>query len=98
VIGALPVLSGAVHVSVTSESPPLPVGAPGAPGEVTAAVGVAAAEIGDAGPAPTEFTALTRNSYAVPFVSPVTVAAVVVETPSSKVDQSIMPTMRYSIA
>jgi len=39
-----------------------------------------------AGLVPPEFTALTRNEYVTPFVSPVTVADVAVETPSANVD------------
>ena len=36
-------------------------------------------------PVPTAFTAATRNTYAVPFDNPVTVADAVVEVPSANV-------------
>ena len=49
------------------------------------AVGVAEAGELDA-PVPTEFTADTRKSYDVPFVSPVTVAEVAVDVPSENTD------------
>jgi hypothetical protein len=40
------------------------------------AAGVTAFEAAEAGPVPTAFVAVTRNVYAVPLVSPVTVADV----------------------
>jgi hypothetical protein len=36
-------------------------------------------------PVPTPFTAATRNTYAVPLVSPVTVAPVLLDVPSENV-------------
>ena len=38
---------------------------------------------------PTAFSALTRNVWVAPFTSPVTVAVNAVDTPSSKMDQTL---------
>jgi hypothetical protein len=48
--------------------------------------GVTALDAVDAGPVPAAFMALTLNVYAVPFVSPVTDADVLVDVPSEKVE------------
>jgi len=77
-----PPLDGAVH---DTDNDPLPgvterfVGADGAER------GVTDAELIEYEPVPTELTAATRNTYGVPFVSPVTVAVALEETPSLKV-------------
>nr|WP_246573818.1 hypothetical protein [Kineosporia corallincola] len=46
-------------------------------------------------PVPAEFFAATWNVYALPFVSPVTVAASVVDVPSANVDQELTLLRRY---
>lgn len=43
----------------------------------------------DTVPVPAALTAMTRNVYCVPFVKPVTVALVAVDTPSTKVVQVV---------
>ena len=57
----------------------------GAPGAVTGATGVTAADAVEYAPVPALFTAATRKTYAVPLVSPVTVAEVFGLVPSLKV-------------
>jgi hypothetical protein len=42
--------------------------------------------VDEAVPVPAEVVALTRNRYEVPLVNPVTVAVVLVDVPSLKVD------------
>jgi hypothetical protein len=74
VIAEPPVDAGAVHVTVAWPLPAVAltfVGAPGTP------VGVTEEEALDAVLVPRAFVAVTVNVYAVPFVSPVTVALVV---------------------
>jgi hypothetical protein len=51
-------------------------GWPGAPGRVR---GVAEVDVDEFAPLPATFLASTRNTYAVPFVNPVTITDVVVE-------------------
>ena len=77
-----PFEAGAVHVTVTWVSPGVPAAEVGAPGTV---YGMTADEAVDQEPDPTKFAAFTRNKYDVPFVSPVTVADVEVDTPSVNV-------------
>ena len=57
--------------------------------------GTAAAEL-DTPLLPTTFSALTRNVCVTPFTSPVTVAVKAVDTPSSKVDQTLPPSAENS--
>ena len=79
-----PLLAGAVHVNATCAFPATPtrfVGAPGAP------TGVRAALLVEYAPIPACFVAATRNTYAVPFVKPVTVTDGVAETVSLNVVQ-----------
>ena len=45
---------------------------------------------------PTAFSALTRNVCVTPFTSPVTVAVNAVDTPSSKIDQTLPPSAENS--
>jgi hypothetical protein len=66
-------------------------GAPGTPG----IFGVTAIVV-DAAPWPTEFNALTRNAYIVPFVRPVTVADGDADSPSSNVVQAEELLVEYS--
>jgi hypothetical protein len=73
VIGLPPLEAGAVHDTVACPAPAVAVTPVGAPG---AAAGVTALDAADAGPVPAEFVAVTVNVYAVPFVSPVTLAVV----------------------
>jgi hypothetical protein len=77
-----PPVPPAVHDNATCVLPPTPLTAVGAPGVV---YGVTDAESADAGPVPAALTAETRNTYAVPLVSPVTVADAVADVPSSNV-------------
>ena len=77
-----PPLDGAVHVSEREPLPGVTVRPVGADG---AERGVTDAELIEYEPVPTELTAATRNTYGVPFVSPVTVAVALDETPSLKV-------------
>ena len=75
-------LTGEVHVNATCAFPATParfVGAPGAP------TGVRAALFDEYAPRPASFVAATRNTYAVPFVKPVTVTEAVAETVSLNV-------------
>jgi len=69
----LPPFAGAVHVTVAEALPAVAVTPVGAAGTVA---GVTAAEAVDVAPVPTAFVAVTRNVYAVPFVSPVIVVVV----------------------
>ena len=61
-----PVLMGGDHKTVAVALPPVAVTFKGAPGVVAGVTCVVAA-----GPAPTEFLAVTDKVYVVPFVSPV---------------------------
>ena len=70
-----PLLDGAVQLTVACPFPGVALTFVGTPGTVGAA-GVTAVDGLDSGPVPTAFVALTVNVYAVPFVSPVTVALV----------------------
>jgi hypothetical protein len=75
VIALPPVLPGAVQLTsawLVAALAVTPVGAPGG----LACTGVTLLDCADAGPVPTALVALTVNVYAVPFVSPVTVALV----------------------
>ena len=71
-----PLLAGAVHVSAICVLPAVPVTAVGAPGRPA---GVRPLEAAEKAPVPTALIAATLKKYAVPFVSPVAVHAVVVE-------------------
>jgi hypothetical protein len=71
VIALPPFDAGAVHDTVAWPEPPVAVTFVGAPG---AAPGVTGLDAAEAGLVPTEFVAFTVKVYAVPFVSPVTVA------------------------
>ena len=73
VIAAPPFDAGAVHETSASVLPPVADTPVGAPGKVA---GVTALEAVDAEPVPTLLVAVTVNVYAVPLVSPVTVADV----------------------
>jgi len=53
------------------------------------ALGFTARLVSDGVPAPNALIAVTRNTYAVPLVSPVTVAVVPVETPSLNVFHAV---------
>ena len=53
--------------------------------------------VDDGPPVPAALVADTRNVYSVPFVSPVTVAEVVLERLSENVDQLVPPSGEYSI-
>ena len=85
-------LTGAVHVKETwalAATPATFVGAPGAP------TGVRAALLVEYAPSPAGFVAATRNTYAVPFVSPVTVTDAVAETVSLNVVQVVPLSLEY---
>ena len=82
VIGEPPSDAGAEKVTDACVLPPVAVPIVGTPGTVT---GVAVA-VALALPCPAEFTAETLKSYEEPFVRPVTVVDVAVETPSANVD------------
>ena len=69
---ALPLLAGAVQEAASCESPGVRAGAEAAAGVVN---GVAVSA-GDGVPDPAMLIAVTRTSYAVPFVNPVMVAVV----------------------
>ena len=71
----LPPFDGAVHDTVALAFPAVAVTLVGAAGAV-GAVGVTGAEAVDSGPVPMTLVALTVNVYAVPLLSPVTVALV----------------------
>ncbi len=81
---ALPPFDGAVHDTEACPFPAVAVGAAGAYGLVAPA-GVTAADAADGGPVPIAFVALTVNVYAVPLVSPVTVALVGAGLPETTV-------------
>ena len=66
---------GAVHVTVAEALPPIAATSSAPPGAV-GRIGVTALDGADAGPVPIALVALTVNVYAVPLVSPVTVALV----------------------
>ena len=72
----LPPSDGAVQVTVADASPAVALTFVGAAGTVGGAVGVTEFEDADAGPVPTAFVADTLNVYAVPLLSPLTVAVV----------------------
>ena len=74
-MAAPPFEAGAVQLTVACASPAVAMTLVGAPGTVA---GVTAADGADAGPVPTTLAAVTVKVYAVPLVSPVTVAVVVV--------------------
>ena len=74
VIG-LPPFEGAVQLTTAEPLPAVAVTAVGAAGAVTE-TGVTAGEAADEGPVPTALVAATVKVYAVPLVSPVTVAVV----------------------
>ena len=69
-----PLEVGAVHATVACALPVVASTLVGTPG--TVATGVTAADADDAVPVPIAFVAVTVNVYAVPSVSPVTVAVV----------------------
>jgi hypothetical protein len=72
---ALPPFAGAVQDTTAEVSPataPTPVGTPG----TVEGVGMTEFDAVESGPVPTGFVAETRNVYAVPLVSPVTVVVV----------------------
>lgn len=75
-------LVGAVQ---DSESCVSPAAADSDVGAAGTARGVALLDAAEKLPVPTLFTAATRNTYAVPFVRPVTVALVPVDVPSENV-------------
>ena len=66
--------------------PPVAVGVVGMPGTVAGVEETTLLKL----PCPTLFTAATSKLYALPFVSPVTVAEVPVETPSAKIVQVLV--------
>ena len=73
---------GTVHARPTDPLPNVGVRLPGAE---AGADGVTGADSAEKSPVPAAFRAATRNTYAVPFVSPVTVAASVALVPSANV-------------
>ena len=73
---------GAVQVSDTLPPPAEPANDVGVPGVVA---GVTDAEFDEYEPVPRALVAATLNRYAVPLVSPVTVADVDVDVPSANV-------------
>jgi hypothetical protein len=76
VITLPPFDAGAVHESVTWESPTVPVTLVGGPGTT---LGVTGLDWTDSEPVPTALTASTVKVYVVPLVRPVTVWVVLVE-------------------
>ena len=89
---ALPPLEiGAVHDNETCPLPRVGVTEVGVPGVVN---GVMLDEAVEYEPVPAPLIAATRNAYAVPFVNPVTVTEVVVDTESLKVVQFV-PSLEY---
>ena len=92
-IAAPPSLVGAVHVTDTEAFPAVPDTFVGVPGVVR---GVTGPDMPQFALGPAELTKLTRNVYGVPFVKPVTVALVAVDTPSTKVVQ-VVPLEEYWI-
>ena len=83
--------AGAVQLTTTCVFPATPATAVGASGVVN---GVTAADTTEYTPVPPAFTAATRNVYAVPFVSPVTVHDAVDETESVNVVH-VVPSIEY---
>jgi hypothetical protein len=89
------VAAGAVQSNTTWVEPGVAANPDGASGTDTTALGVAVT-VAEAAPWPAAFTADTRNVYSVPFVNPVTTAAVTAEAPSSNVDHDEPPSDEYS--
>lgn len=87
-----PLEVGASQDRATWPEEPVPMRLRGALGVVA---GVALEFVIEAVPSPAKLTAATWKSYAVPFVSPVTVALVVVLVPSAKVVHSPLGLVRY---
>ena len=88
-----PSIAGALQVRETSVFPAVPdtpVGASGVVAGVTLELSVLKL------PVPTSFTAATLKIYAVPFVSPVTVAEVKVDVPSANGVQVVPLSDEYS--
>ncbi len=83
-MGLPPVDAGSIHESERPESSGSVVSPVGEDGAVR---GVAEAGGSDHWLGPAPFIALTRSKYEAPFVRPVTVVEVVVDTPSPKVIQ-----------
>ena len=76
-------------------SPPTATTATGTVGTVT---GMTGSLVFDVGPIPAAFTAVTRNRYFVPLVSPVTVAVVALEaTRGKRVHVTEGPSTLYSM-
>jgi hypothetical protein len=88
-----PPLSGAVHDTTAPEFSGLATTDVDAPGVV---YGVTDAEFADSTPVPAALTAETRNTYAVPLVSPVTVADADTDVPSSNVVHDTPASDEYS--
>ena len=88
-IAAPPLETGAVHTSDTRPFPDVPCTDVGAAAVVR---GVTAAAWPNA-PSPAAFTAPTWNTYAVPFVRPVTVALVAVDVPSTNRFHEVPPSL-----
>jgi hypothetical protein len=83
VIALPPVEVGADHARTTCPlpaEPAIPVGEPGAD------LGIAADDAVENELVPARFVAATLNMYDTPFVNPVTVDEVLVDTPSANVD------------
>ena len=76
-------------MSETCVLPAVPIIPVGTPATVR---GVTAADWPNA-PGPAAFTAATRNTYAVPFVRPVTVALVAVDVPSTNRFHELPPSL-----
>ena len=72
VIGAPPLLAGAVNVTLACALPGVAVPIVGAPAATTGAVGVTLFDGAEGAPVPALLVAVTVNVYAVPLVSPVT--------------------------
>lgn len=77
--------AGATQETATEPAEAVTLSAVGTPG---AALGVTASETVVQTLVPREFLAATRNTYAVPFVKPVTVKEVEVETALATVDHT----------
>ena len=75
-IGLPPSEAGAVQETVACALPAVAVTPVGAPGAVAGSAGVTLADGADAGLVPIALVAVTTNVYALPLVSPVTVAVV----------------------
>ena len=89
-----PPLDGAVHVAEIEPAPGVSDKFDGVPGAVRGATEVVHV---DATPVPTEFCALTRKMYCVPFVRPVTEADVELDVPSLNVVQVEPAFVEYSM-